>query len=277
MSQDIEWVDDISDADAVIDCTNNNVCDVYGPNGTVRVAKLSMSSADHEVAGSASGTDGIVSRLAEVAINADAVAELLSIDVASGAINLRLGATGRAGMGTTPQGTRGIKLTASVANHKIRFYQPPEHRTDLNSLQLSVQTDAPCYLTLVSVDSGGTVTQLLPNPIQVQQRFLPDGYLRAYREYLIPDSMTDDNRAGFHMDYAPPAGTDTVRAFCTTDLKLAESLRADIGHIVDGRLGISISDTLITARGLTDLRPDQAPASSAAWGSATITIDISAN
>jgi Caspase domain/Domain of unknown function (DUF4384) len=264
MDQDIEWVENIGEADAVIDCTNDSNCEVYGPNGIVRVAMLE-------------DTDGIVARLAEVAVNADAVAELLSIDVAGGTVNLRLNATGRAGMGTAPQGTRGIKLTASVANHKIRFYEAPEPRTDLNSLQLSVLTDEPCYLTLVSIDSGGTVTQLLPNPIQIQQGFIPDGYLQAYREYLIPDSMSDDNRAGFHLDYAPPAGTDTVRAFCTADLQLAESLRTDIGHIVDGRHGVSISNTLITARGLTGLRPDQEPTNSAAWGSATITIDTSPN
>ena len=75
------------------------------------------------------------------------------------------------------------------------------------------------------------------------------------------------------MDYAPPAGTDTVRAFCMTDLSLAEALRRDIGHIVDGQ-GASISNTLIKARGLTGLRPDQVPVNSSAWGSATITINI---
>ena len=168
--QDIEWVDSVNDADAVIDCTDENNCDVYGPNGIVRVAKLTVPFSDAQDADSASGADRIMSRLAEVAINADSVAELLSIDVASGAINVQLNATGRAAASSAPQGTRGIKLTANVANHNIHFYEPPEKRTDLNSLQLSVQTDAPCYLTLVSVDSAGTVTQLLPNPIQVQQR-----------------------------------------------------------------------------------------------------------
>ena len=274
INHDIEWVDTIGEADAVIDCTNGDNCDIYGPNGTVRVAKLTVPSPDHQPADSPSNTVRVVSRLAEVAINADTVAELLSIDAAGSAINLRLDATGRAATGSAPQGTRGIKLTASVANHHIRFYEPPEQRTDLNSLQLSVQTDTPCYLTLVSVDSGGTVTQLLPNPIQVQHRFIPDGYLQAFREYLIPDSMADDNRAGFHLDYAPPAGTDTVRAFCTADLSLAEALRADIGRIVDGQQGVSLSNTLIAARGLTGLRPDQSPAESGAWSSATITIEV---
>ena len=162
IDQDIEWVDSISEADAVIDCTSENDCDVYGPNGTIRVAKLTVPSTSPQGASGVSGMDGIVSRLAEAAINADAVAELLSIDVTGGAINLRLNATGRAATGSAPQGTRGIKLTAAVANHNIRFYESPERRTDLNSLQLSVLTDVPCYLTLVSVDSAGTVTQLLP-------------------------------------------------------------------------------------------------------------------
>ena len=263
----VDWVDNASDADAVIDCTDERNCDVYGPNGIVRVARFMSPELQP-------GADGVVIRLADVAINARSVAELLSIDESSSVINLRLGATGRAPTASVPQGTRGIKLTASVANHHIRFYVPPEPRTHLNSLQLTVQTDAPCYLTLVSVDSAGIVTQLLPNPIADERRFLPDGYLQAYREYLIPDSMTDDNQAGFHMDYAPPAGTDTVRAFCTANLSLAESLRADIDQIVDGRPGVSLTDTLVANRGLTGLRPDQAQSNPGDWGSATITIDV---
>jgi hypothetical protein len=258
----IEWTDSIDDADVVIDCAPGTACEIYGPEGIVRVASLP-------------NDDAVTERMAEVAVRADAIAELLSIDETGGSLDLRLGATGRAPTDTAPVGTRGIQLTASVANHRIRFYDPLDERSQLNSLQLNVQTDTPCYLTLVSVDSAGTVQQLLPNPLSEQARFVPDGHLQARQTYLVPDSFADDNRAGFHLDYVPPAGTDTVRAFCTVERGLAVALREDIAAIAAGRPGISIGRTLITARGLTGLRPQDASSAGGAWGTATITIDIS--
>jgi len=259
----IEWVDDIDDADVVIECGNDSNCEIYGPGGIVRVASLSLPD------------DAIVAqRLVAVAAGADSIAELLSIDNISGVVQLQISATGRAQTSTAPIGSRGIKLTASVANHRIRFHHPLDERTHLNSLQLEVQTGTPCYLTLVSVDSAGTVQQLLPNSISEQMSFMPGGFLQANQNYLIPDSLAEDNRAGFHLDYVPPAGTDTVRAFCTVDRYLAEALRQDIAAIAAGRYGVSIGATLVAARGLTGLRPQNATAPSGAWGTATITIDI---
>jgi hypothetical protein len=123
------------------------------------------------------------------------------------------------------------------------------------------------------VDSAGNVQQLLPNSIQEQSRFIPDGYLRANQTYLVPDSFSDDNRAGFHLDYSPPAGTDTVRAFCIADQHLAEQLRADVATIAAGGYEVSIGSTLVTTRGLTGVRPGSEHADSA-WGVATATVDI---
>jgi uncharacterized caspase-like protein len=258
----IEWTDTIDDADVVIECTPGTECEIYGPDGIVRVASLP-------------NDDAVTERVAEIALRAGAIAELLSIDESGGELDLRLGATGRAAMNTAPMGTRGIQLTASVANHRIRFYDPQDKRTHLNSLQLSVQTDMPCYLTLVSVDSAGTVQQLLPNPLSEQARFVPDGHLQARQTYLVPDSFADDNRAGFHLDYVPPAGTDTVRAFCTVERGLAVALREDIAAIAAGRPGVSIGRTLVAARGLTELRPQGTATAGGVWGTATITIEIS--
>jgi hypothetical protein len=254
----IDWTDSRSEADAVIECGDGGRCDVFGPNGTVHVASLSP----------------VEPRIASVAATADSVAELLSVDETSGAIDLSLSATGRPQTQAAPVGTRGIKLTAAVDNHQISFYDPSAPRTYRNSLQLTVSTDVPCYLTLVSIDSAGNVLQLLPNPIQQQARFIPDGYLQANQNYLIPDSLEAGNRAGFYMDYAPPAGTDTVRAICTSSSNLAEEIRSDIGDISLGRVGVSIAQTLVSARGLTDLRPGESDEKSGAWGTATITIDI---
>jgi len=263
VAADIEWTDNAGDADVVIDCAAGSDCEIYGPDGIVRVASLP-------------NDDTVAARMAEIAVRADAIAELLSIDQAGNELHLQLNATGRAAADTAPLGTRGIQITASVANHHIRFYDPRDERTQLNSLQLNVQTDTPCYLTLVSVDSAGTVQQLLPNPLSESARFVPDGLLQARQNYLIPDSFADDNRAGFHLDYVPPAGTDTVRAFCTVERGLAVALRDDVAAIAAGRVGVSIGSTLIAARGLTGLRPQGAGTAGGAWGTATITIEISA-
>jgi hypothetical protein len=210
-------------------------------------------------------------------MRAASVAELLSVDELSGAISLQMNATGRAATASAPQGSRGIKLTASVSNHQISFYEEDDERTDQNSLQLSLQTDTACYVTLVTINSAGDVLQLLPNPIQEKRGFLPDGYLQSSRTYLIPDSFHDGNSAGFHMDYSPPAGTDTVRAFCATDLSMAEALRANIAAMIRGEQGVSIGNTLISSRGLTGLRPNQKSVGGGAWGTATLTITIAAN
>jgi len=256
-SQDIE-------AAAVIECGDGNECEVNGPGGIVRVAVISLPD-----------DTAVVQRVAKVTAGAHAIAELLSINDTSGIVRVRMGATGQAPTATAPIGSRGIKLTASVANHRIRFYSPMDERTHLNNLQLEVQTDTPCYLTLVSIDSAGTVQQLLPNPISEGMRFVPDGLIRAHQNYLVPDSLAEDNRAGFHFDYAPPAGTDTVRAFCMVDRRLAEALRKDIAAIAAGNYAVSIGSTLISARGLTGLRPDGASVPGGGWGTATITVDIS--
>jgi len=259
----IKWTDKPEDADAVIECGENGDCHIYGPGGVVRVATLVLDDGPE-----------IAQRVAAVAAGADAVAELLSVDNSSGALGLQLSASGAAQTDAVPLGTRGIKLTASVGNHKIRFYNPLDERTRLNSLQLAVQSDMACYLTLVSVDSAGTVQQLLPNPISEQTHFVPEGLIQAHQNYMIPDSFDDSNRAGFHLDYAPPAGTDTVRAFCTADRRLAAALRKDIADIAAGRYGVSVGKTLVSARGLTGVRPDATSAPGGAWGTATITIDI---
>jgi len=259
----VEWVDSVDDADVVVDCRGTNECEIFGPGGVVRVATLTLPD-DTQVE----------QRVAAFAANADSIAELLSTDNTGNSFRLQLGASGRPATGTAALGTRGITLTASVANHHIRFYDPRDERSQLNSLQLTVQSDTPCYLTLVSVDSAGTVQQLLPNPISEQTRFVPDGFLQAGQNYLVPDSFDDGNRAGFHLDYAPPAGTDTVRAFCTVDRRLATALREDVADIAAGRYGVSVASTLVSARGLTGLRPEDAAVPGGAWATATITIDI---
>ncbi|MGB0911360.1 MAG: DUF4384 domain-containing protein, partial [Nitrospirales bacterium] len=102
-----------------------------------------------------------------------------------------------------------------------------EARSLSNSLQLEVTTDTDCYITIVDVDAEGNVNVLFPNPYQ-KQSFYPDGFVRANKAVLVPDSLRSGNRAGFHFDYANPAGVDTIRVFATTDLRLAEKIRRSV-------------------------------------------------
>jgi len=271
---DVEWVDSADQADVVIDCSSEKLCDVYGPRGIVRVARISAAGQSSDGTKN-ENNNRVVSRIAGVAMTAPAVAELLSIDEPTGEIGLKMSAFGRQPTGAEQLGTRGIRLTASVSNHHIRFYSPDERRTDLNSLQLSVTSDYRCYLTLVSIDSAGNVLQLLPNPLQEKNRFMPDGLMQPRQTILIPDSLEEGNKAGFYMDYAPPAGTDTVRAFCTTELEVARSLRQAVNQIANGRRDVSVGQSLVSARGLTGLTPKQSADKKSVWGTATITVDIS--
>jgi hypothetical protein len=68
---------------------------------------------------------------------------------------------------------------------------------------------------------------LFPNPYQ-NQRFYADGFVRAGRSILLPDSLNAGNRAGFHWDYANPPGVDTIRVFASTDPQLTARIRESV-------------------------------------------------
>ena len=106
--------------------------------------------------------------------------------------------------------------------------QAGEPRSLSNSLQLEVTTDTDCYITIVDVDAEGNVNVLFPNPYQ-NKNFHGDGFVQARRSILLPDSLKSGNRAGFHWDYANPAGVDTIRVFASTDRQLTNRIRASVG------------------------------------------------
>ena len=97
-------------------------------------------------------------------------------------------------------------------------------------MQLNITVSADAYLTIVDVDSEGNMNVLFPNDYQ-QNGFYPEGAVRAGQQVLIPDSLQSGNRAGFHWDYGPPRGTDTVRVFASTDLMTANIIRHRIGRL----------------------------------------------
>ncbi len=123
--------------------------------------------------------------------------------------------------------TRGIKVVADLAPSQYHIRRPSEPRSQGNSLQLEIQTNADGYLTIVDVDSEGNVNLLFPNDYQ-NPNFHPGGFIHGHTQVRIPDSLNSGNQAGFHWDYSPPAGTDTLRLFFSTDADTAQVIRQDI-------------------------------------------------
>ena len=119
---------------------------------------------------------------------------------------------------------RGVKLVADTSAPRVRIKKNNEPRTAENSLQLAIQANCDCYITIVDVDAEGGVNLLFPNDAQ-GPKFYPKGKVRSGETVLIPDSLNEHNNAGFHFDYSTPPGVDTIRVFASTDLDTAEMIR----------------------------------------------------
>jgi len=125
-----------------------------------------------------------------------------------------------------PRGIAVVKDRMAAPVYHIR--QVGEQRSPSNSLQLEVISDTDCFITIVDVDAEGNVNVLFPNAYQNSQ-FYPDGFIRAKRSVLLPDSLNSGNRAGFHWDYTNPPGVDTIRVFASTDKQLTHRIRRSVG------------------------------------------------
>lgn len=166
-----------------------------------------------------------------------------------------------------------IQLVATLVNRegalsaKIRQRRAGEPRSADNSLMLELRADRDVYVTVASVDTEGNVQLLFPNRFQ-RPGFLPDGWVDAGRTVRIPDSLEEGNRAGFHWDYGPPAGRDTLKVFATATPETADLIRRFITESGrdPGRLG-GLSATL--AQGVIRGGP-----SGADWFATSITVDV---
>jgi hypothetical protein len=145
--------------------------------------------------------------------------ELLTLDNPSAQIKVDVRISG-----APRRQARGIAVVADTQPAQYRIRHEGEPRTPGNSLQLEIQATADSYLTIVDVDSEGRLNLLFPT-VHQQSTFYPEGRVRAGDVVTIPDSLQSGNHAGFHWDYAPPAGTDTVRVFASTDLETAQAIR----------------------------------------------------
>lgn len=236
----------LGEADAVVDVVGDGVFDVYGPGGSVKVA-----------GGLRGNEPGDFGFLRSVILNAPTLADLVSLSSPGGGMQLQLRAAGVADTRSSKISTRTVKVSVNTGPHRLDYYEPGQARTRSNSLQLEVVSSEDCYLTIASLNSAGEVYLLLPNAGQELSGFLSKGRIPASGVVLIPDSLAERNRAGFHFDYAPPGGTDRVIGICMREIENAERLRAQIAKL---ELGGTLDSTLFatTARGLSNVTPGPA-------------------
>jgi hypothetical protein len=184
-----------------------NQLQLYSADGLQIVGSFAMESAQW-----GAGLALVLSRSANAS-------ELLTLENPSSQIKLNVRIAG-----ASHRQTRGIAVVADTQPAQYRIRRDGEPRQTGNSLQLEIQATADSYLTIVDVDSEGHLNLLFPTEHQ-RPSFYPEGRVRADEWVTIPDSLQSGNHAGFHWDYAPPAGIDTVRIFASTDLETARAIR----------------------------------------------------
>ena len=143
---------------------------------------------------------------------------------------------------------------------------------------LEIYSDRPGYLSIVHIDTHGRAGLLFPNAHQ-RPDYYPQGSIPAGTPIRIPDSHEAANRAGFHWDYGPPAGRDTIRVFLSEDLDAAGSIRRSVGHEGSSALRSArklrgdLTRSLV--RGIVTAPAESAPAAFD-WTVRTVVIDVSA-
>jgi hypothetical protein len=191
--------------------------------GTVRV-----SGADGvQPLGSFPGDDRqLLDQLVLLLTRSRSATELMALDNPASMIQLtvRVASQPRKEKTSVRGGQRGIIVVADTDTPAYRIRRDGEPRTSENSLQLEVQTSVDCFLTIADVDSQGGVNLLFPNPHQ-KPGYYAAGRISGSQVILVPDSLLSGNQAGFHWDYGPPPGMDTIRVFATSDLATAELIR----------------------------------------------------
>jgi len=207
--------------------------------GSEQTARYLVTLKDHEiqllaadglqlVAVFGSDKDNWGAGLAVVVARSATASELLTLDNPSSQIKIDVRVTNAPPQNKPKVSPRGVAVVAAETQPaRYRIRKPGKPRTAENTLQLEVKVSADSYITIVDVDSEGGVNLLFPNDY-AKPNFYPDGFVKGGTPVLIPDSLNDSNRAGFHWDYSPPKGMDTVRVFSSTDLQTANLVRQQI-------------------------------------------------
>ena len=216
-----------------------NQLQLYSADGLQLVSSFSLDNAQW-----GAGLARVLSRSANTS-------ELLTLDNPSAQIKVDVRIAG-----TPRRQNRGIAVVADTQPAQYRIRREGEARTSGNSLQLEIQATADSYLTIVDVDSEGHLNLLFPTTHQ-QPSFYPEGRVQAGEVVTIPDSLQSGNHAGFHWDYAPPSGTDTVRVFASTDLETAQAIRQRVTATPPAPLATAMVRTRsVVTSSVTSLRQD---------------------
>jgi hypothetical protein len=221
-----------------------NRLDVYAADGLFLVASFSL------------GDSSWATAFAQVVSRSANASEILALDNPSSQlkVDVHVGAK-------SPKVTlRGVGVVADTKAPHYHIRKSGKPRATDNSLQLDIHASADAYLTIVDVDSQGGVTVLFPNDYQ-RPGYYPEGRVKGGESILIPDSLEAGNQAGFHWDYTPPKGVDTIRVFASTDLETAKMIRQRIQALhkqsqTRGRPGVTTRGDLSASVG--SLRQDLA-------------------
>jgi len=189
------------------------------------------------------------SDLASVVSRSANASELLTLDNPSSQLTLEVRVVNK----PKRVSSRAVTVVADTQPAHYHIRRPGQARTVDNSLQLEIRVNADCYVTVVDVDSHGDVNLLFPNEYQ-KQGFYQAGKIGAGESILIPDSLDNGNRAGFHWDYSPPQGIDTIRVFTSTDLETAKTIRDRVRALQTSAAQKPGVTTRAVAAGVGDLR-----------------------
>jgi hypothetical protein len=110
-----------------------------------------------------------------------------------------------------------------------RVYREEDGIGARNCLQVHVEADQDCYVTLVNVDGQGRVGLLFPNSVSEEVGWMPQGLVPGGLRVSIPDAVREDCAAGFVLPLLS-AGSETIRVFATSDLATAERIRAAVSE-----------------------------------------------
>jgi hypothetical protein len=172
----------------------------------------------------------VAERISRVLSQAAGASELLALENPNSEIDLqvRLPAIPRKEVRRVTSET--IRLVAGSEGPRFCIREDGDLRTAQNSLQLQIRSSVAGYLTIVAVDAQGSVSLLFPNALQDSQ-YMKNTRIEAMQTVLIPDSLEPGNRAGFNWDLSPPAGTDTIRVFLTTDEETTVLIRDYVSEL----------------------------------------------
>jgi hypothetical protein len=227
----------------------------------------------------------VARRVAQVITWSSRATSLLSLDNPAADIKLRVGVRTAFSSSRPPVTQRGLLRVSDDPVPTYRIRRDNEQRTPANSLSLEIRADRPVFLTIASVDTEGQIQLLFPNAYQ-RDGFLTDGRIPGGMTVRIPDSLDAGNRAGFHWDYGPPVGKDTIRVFATEDLVTANTIRKFIGQSNQAPerlpdLRAVLAETAVRGIRVVPDRPeaggvagDAPPAARGEWAAASVTIQV---